>query len=462
MKNFFMLAVQILFGDDVWFLIFFVYSRTMSKKTICLNMIVKNEAHIIRKTLENLSRYIHFDYWVISDTGSTDDTKKIITDFFHKKKIPGEMLETEWIDFAHNRTEALEAAYNKTDYLLIFDADDSIHKDFIIPNQLTADGYMLRFGSSFIYHRTLLINNRKRWKFVGVLHEYIHPIDNVRNPFPFIEGDYYIESGRKGARNLDPDKYFKDAQILEKAFDQEKEEGLKNRYAFYCAQSYRNHGNTHDAITWYTKCLDLNNWVQEKYYSCLMLGDLYQQIGNEKNALKYWLKTVEYDDQRLEGIAKAMRYMRENDMHIMVNLLYYKYKTINKTELKNKLFIDMTHYNNSIEYENSISAFYVNDKKSGYECCKTILMNDSQSDFVIERTLKNILFYSEYLDNDQDEHLFNKLDDLLYTCSALKQKNIKITSIENVWERLYNNLKPVFTKYKNPAHVYNMQTIKSF
>ena len=37
-------------------------------------MIVKNEAHIIASTLENLCHYIHFDYWVIVDTGSTDNT----------------------------------------------------------------------------------------------------------------------------------------------------------------------------------------------------------------------------------------------------------------------------------------------------------------------------------------------------------------------------------------------------
>jgi len=51
-------------------------------KTICLNMIVKNEEHIIADTLKNLCSYINFDYWVISDTGSTDNTKKLICDFF--------------------------------------------------------------------------------------------------------------------------------------------------------------------------------------------------------------------------------------------------------------------------------------------------------------------------------------------------------------------------------------------
>ena len=44
------------------------------KKTICLNMIVKNESHIIESTLNNILDQLPIDYWIISDTGSTDDT----------------------------------------------------------------------------------------------------------------------------------------------------------------------------------------------------------------------------------------------------------------------------------------------------------------------------------------------------------------------------------------------------
>ena len=55
------------------------------KSTICLNMIVKDEAHIIQKTLENVTDYVNLDYWVICDTGSTDDTVNIIETFFKEK-----------------------------------------------------------------------------------------------------------------------------------------------------------------------------------------------------------------------------------------------------------------------------------------------------------------------------------------------------------------------------------------
>ncbi len=57
----------------------------MSKQTICLNMIVKNESHIIETTLVNILENVKIDYWVISDTGSTDNTVDIITSFFEKE-----------------------------------------------------------------------------------------------------------------------------------------------------------------------------------------------------------------------------------------------------------------------------------------------------------------------------------------------------------------------------------------
>ena len=91
---------------------------------LCLNMIVKNESHIIESTLENIVSKLKIDYWVISDTGSTDDTREKIRNFFNSRNIPGELYDDEWRDFAYNRTKALEYAFGKSKYVFIFDADD--------------------------------------------------------------------------------------------------------------------------------------------------------------------------------------------------------------------------------------------------------------------------------------------------------------------------------------------------
>ena len=60
------------------------------KPTLCLNMIVKNESKIIRRLMESVAPII--DTYCICDTGSTDDTADIITNFFEEKNIQGKVI----------------------------------------------------------------------------------------------------------------------------------------------------------------------------------------------------------------------------------------------------------------------------------------------------------------------------------------------------------------------------------
>src|SRR5258708_9713159 len=89
-------------------------------RTICLNMIVKNEAPVIRRCLDSVRPLI--DHWVIVDTGSTDGTRDIIRDCL--RDVPGELHERPWKNFAHNRNEALALARGHGDYVFLIDADE--------------------------------------------------------------------------------------------------------------------------------------------------------------------------------------------------------------------------------------------------------------------------------------------------------------------------------------------------
>ena len=159
---------------------------TNDQPFLCLNMIVKNEAHVIGDTLKKLLEKVKIDYYVISDTGSTDDTKAIIKNFFDTKGIQGEIYDDPWKDFGYNRSKALEHAYKKSSYLLIHDADDEIGGELVLPPiskhdpqtgqaLLEHDCYLFQFGDAngISYYRIQLINNHKKWKYTGVLHEAI-------------------------------------------------------------------------------------------------------------------------------------------------------------------------------------------------------------------------------------------------------------------------------------------------
>ena len=423
----------------------------MSKNSICLNMIVKNEEHVIINTLTNLCSNIIFDYWVICDTGSSDNTKKLITSFFKERDIKGELFEHEWKDFGHNRTLALECAYNKTDMLFIFDADDEIVGKLVLPNKIISDSYTFKFGCGFVYIRTLLINNRKKWGFKGVLHEYLinlEPLDNDNKKH--IEGDYYIVSGRTGNRSKNPNKYIDDANILKKAHYEilNTDYNLSCRYAFYCAQSFKDSGEKYinDAIEWYKKCLTLNMWSQEQYVSCLTIGDLYFRQNDMTNALKYWYKTIEYDSERIEGIINAMQYLLVNGENLLINALYHKFKNYNK-KILDKLFINSNLYKDELEYYNSIAAYYVNDKMSGYDCCKQIFLNDELPYNLMRGCVSNFNFYINLFNKDTDTNklqLFYSFDNLIHSTS-LKYDNIEQNMI-NTWNTLFESCRLLLTK----------------
>jgi hypothetical protein len=298
-------------------------------KTICLNMIVKNESHIIVETLKHLLSYMTFDYWVISDTGSTDNTRELIKDFFKEHGIPGELDETPWKDFGYNRTVAFERAYKKTDYVFVWDADDEIRGSFRIPEPLIADSYIFTFGneSGFRYSRCQLFNNHKKWKYVGVLHEYPACTETVGPPVN-VRGDYYFVSGRKGARNKDPNKYLNDALVLEKAYEESVEEKNPNgRYVFYCAQSYNSANIFDKAIEWYKKTLATNTWIQEKYVSCLEIYSMYEQQGKGELGLSYLVESYKYCNTRIECIYRLIKYYCVNNI---VDIAYMYYTLVQK------------------------------------------------------------------------------------------------------------------------------------
>ena len=287
------------------------------KKTICLNMIVKNESTIILDTLENIITHVPLDYYVISDTGSDDNTADIIKQFFDEKGIPGEIHHDEWVNFAHNRNCALQHAQGKTDYVLIFDADDRFEGNFVLPEELTSDRYYFRIANSVtganVYFRTLMFRNDGSFYWRGVLHEFVEQRKKTIVEQK-IFGDYYVISGRFGARSNNPQKYFQDAQVLEKAFNSPEDEDLKDRYAFYTAQSYRDADMPEKAIEWYAKRANLGGWYEEVYYSLLQIAllkiELNAPLDEVQNLL---LAAYEYRPQRAESLYHLARQLRFHD-----------------------------------------------------------------------------------------------------------------------------------------------------
>jgi hypothetical protein len=135
---------------------------------------VKNKESVIVGILENWMAHVKFDYWVISDTGSTDGTKQRILDFFRDKGIEGEIHNDTWRNYSHNRTKGLSHTFNKTDRVLVLRTRDFLGPPFRLPDHIpNKNAYYLEVeNDSYSYPRCLLLDNRRKWTFKGEIKQY--------------------------------------------------------------------------------------------------------------------------------------------------------------------------------------------------------------------------------------------------------------------------------------------------
>ena len=373
--------------------------------SICLCMIVKDESHIIEQTLQNLISKFTFNYWIICDTGSTDDTKNIITKTL--KSIPGELHNTEWKDFGTNRTQALELAYQKTDYVLMFDADDAIEGTITLPT-LTADLYgFLFYCGETSFHRYVLFNNRKRWRYVGVLHEYAECMEQSDTK-ELILGDYKCYARSLGNRSKDPNKYAKDAEILKKAY----EETSLSRYAFYCANSYKDCGKHEEAIEWYKRTLTLDNWIQEKYVACLRIYQMYEALKTPELGIYALVESLQYDTTRYECVHLLIATYILKGMNEIAFKYYECIQTYYETEYPNKSFSEKLFVSHEIPnflmpYNMIILSYRVKRPEIAHKMYNIIFKNKyvPTNHWFLHNLFDNMEYFKTYLYPELDNYI---------------------------------------------------------
>lgn len=351
--------------------------------TICLSMIVKNEAHCIEKCLESVKPFI--DYWVICDTGSTDNTEEIIKKCL--ADIPGEIHHHEWEDFSSNRNKALELAKNKADYIFIIDADDQLVATENPFQNLKALTYKILFNHGPIqYYRIQLIHHSVDCKYIGVLHEYLHVSCQVNDQ---ILPNCYIFYGATGSRSKNPDKYLHDAEVFEKALEKEPD---NSRYVFYCAQSYRDANRLAKALSFYTKRSQMGGWHEEIYVSLLEAAKLTENIYpfNYAAVESAYLKAFNFYPKRVESLYYLARYCRIRNFYEEAYFFARVGSGIQKPT--DGLFLEISCYDWKLLDEFAISAYYIGRKEDAKRVNEIILKRTDLNMDDRTRIIKNLKF----------------------------------------------------------------------
>ena len=351
---------------------------------LCLNMIVKNEAHVIRRCLDSVKPFI--DHWVIVDTGSTDGTQGLVREHLCSK--PGQLFEHPWKNFGHNRNQALELAASAADYLFFIDADErlALPRGFQRP-VLSADAYHLSCkygGSTFV--RCALVAARLPWRWQGVVHEFLE----CATPFRLAKLDGpTIVIAHDGARSRDPATYLKDAALLEQAL-------LANphstRDTFYLAQSYRDAGELEKSRTVYRRRSELGGFEEEAWYSLYQVALLEERLQSDPATVSHaYLRAYQRRPTRAEPLTRLARYHRLRKEFALAVL--YARQAAAMARPADLLFVDDATYSWSSLDELAVSASYTSSKDEGRAALVQLMAENRFPESERARMLANCAFY---------------------------------------------------------------------
>jgi glycosyltransferase involved in cell wall biosynthesis len=342
--------------------------------TIALGMIVRDEAEVIGRCIESARGLI--DYWVICDTGSTDGTREIARDAL--AGVPGELHEREWIDFGHNRTELLQLARGKADYLLLLDADMTVKVARAVPG-LTADSYMLRFDEDPEYWLECLVRGDRNWFSEGSTHEYIATDGphTVRKLSELVVEHHHDGSSR--ARKLS-----RDRELLEQDLRRQPE---NPRTVFYLAQTYRDLCEHERALELYCRRMNMGGWEEEVFYSMYQLGLLRARLGEWPWAVTALIAAWEYRPTRIEPLYELVSGLRRRGEHHTAHVLAKR--GLDAPQPSDHLFVERWIYEWGLLFEYSIAAYWAGDPHAALRACDRLLDHKGLPDRYREQTLRN-------------------------------------------------------------------------
>jgi hypothetical protein len=359
-----------------------------TKPDICLVMIVRNEAHVIERCLRSVRPLI--SRWCIVDTGSTDDTPARIE--AELGDLPGTLHHSDWVDFGHNRSEALERAHGQGDWLLLIDADEEliIDEGFNGPDDDTVDAWQIlqRPGGGSEFYLPRLLRADRPWRFEGVLHEYLASDEPFEQAvLPGLSQIGHFDS----ARNQRPqrEKYLADAEVLENAL---REEPDNARYQFYLAQSLRDADEPARALAAYRRRAEMGGWAEEAYYALFETARLLERTGApHPEIVTAYLAAWNHRPSRAEPLVELARLHRERHEHAPAHLFAQRAASLPRPD--DILFVDSHTYHWRAQDELALASYHTGHKQTATQIAQQLLRNPNLPNTERQRIQNNLKYF---------------------------------------------------------------------
>lgn len=288
-------------------------------------MIVKNEEIHIARCLDSVAKLV--DEIIIVDTGSTDRTVEIVSDYTSKV-----YFYTWKDDFSDARNYSFSKA--SMEYCMWMDADDVLEemereKFLQLKQSLSPDTdiVMMKYNTSFdeegkpsfSYYRERWIRNSSQYRWIGAVHEVI-PLNGS-----LIYSDIAIS--HKKMKDGDSDR---NLRIYQKMLAEGK--ALEPRHQYYYGRELYYHGQYQEAVSAFEGfLLSADGWIENKIEACSVCADCYYKLGQEQSALTTLLRSMSFDVPRAELCCEIGKYFLE---HGNFHIAAYWYETALNTPKK--------------------------------------------------------------------------------------------------------------------------------
>lgn len=276
-----------------------------SAPTICLNMIVRDEAPVIGEVLDAVAPFI--TTWVIVDTGSLDGTQHVIKERMEMLGVAGELHERRWRNFGRNRTEALRLAQGKADFIWTLGADDLVEGE-LDRHALTADcvSLLTAFDDGTRYWRRQLFRGDALWRFHGFVDERVEfdePFTDRR-----VEGDCIVRRLARPAHPRRPSKYLRARDQARAVLEQDPSDPQAALCLARCSEAM---GDLDAALHWFRRRTEMTSGDEENYLARFGIAAVLDRMGAPwSEVMTAYLQAWEARPTRAEPLYEVARRCR--------------------------------------------------------------------------------------------------------------------------------------------------------